>query len=114
MRIFMSQVLSVRKMYRGHTLPQGFAMKVGMMPFLIPTLFATYLNRLALSAMRRAVVYARAVSYTPGPVSVSAGNSGWSMKVETGLRLTMALDWNLKCKAGIKKLLEVRIVKLCP
>ena len=53
------------------TLPQGLAMKLGVIPCFIPMLFVRYLNRMALSAMRCAVVYARAVSYTPGPVSVS-------------------------------------------
>lgn len=53
------------------TLPQGLAIKLGVIPCFIPMLFVRYLNRMALSAMRCAVVYARAVSYTPGPVSVS-------------------------------------------
>lgn len=46
-------------------------MKVGMMPYFMPTLFATSLKREALSAIRLASVYANAVSKTPGPVSVS-------------------------------------------
>jgi hypothetical protein len=50
----------------------GFAMNVGVIPYFIPTLFATNLNRIALSAIRPESVYARAVSKTPGPVSVSA------------------------------------------
>ena len=52
-------------------MPQGFAMKLGMMPCLMPTLFANNLKRIALSAIRGALVYASAVSNTPGPVSVS-------------------------------------------
>ena len=48
-------------------------MKLGTIPCFIPILFAANLNKIALSAIRKAVVYARAVSYTPGPVSVSAG-----------------------------------------
>ena len=55
---------------------QGFAIKLGIMPCVIPTLLAVYLNRIALSAILRAVVYARAVSRTPGPVSVSAKKRG--------------------------------------
>ena len=47
-------------------------MNVGVIPYFIPTLFATNLNRIALSAIRPESVYARAVSKTPGPVSVSA------------------------------------------
>lgn len=50
---------------------QGLAMKLGMMPCFIPTLLAMYLNRIALSAIFSAEVYANAVSRTPGPVSVS-------------------------------------------
>ena len=46
-------------------------MNVGVIPYFIPTLFATNLNRIALSAIRPESVYARAVSKTPGPVSVS-------------------------------------------
>ena len=49
----------------------GFAMNVGVIPYFIPTLFATNLNKIALSAIRPESVYARAVSKTPGPVSVS-------------------------------------------
>jgi len=46
-------------------------MNVGVIPCFMPTLFATNLNRMALSAIRPESVYARAVSKTPGPVSVS-------------------------------------------
>ena len=53
------------------TLPQGFAMKLGTTPRFIPILLARNLKRIALSAIRNASVYASAVSYTPGPVSVS-------------------------------------------
>lgn len=59
------------KMKCSLTSPQGFAMKLGTTPLFMPMLFARYLNNTALSAIRRALVYARAVSYTPGPVSVS-------------------------------------------
>lgn len=54
------------------TSPQGLAIKVGETPCFIPMLLATSLNRQALSAILEASVYPRAVSYTPGPVSVSA------------------------------------------
>jgi hypothetical protein len=37
----------------------------------MPMLFAKNLNNIALSAIRKAEVYANAVSSTPGPVSVS-------------------------------------------
>lgn len=57
------------------TSPQGLAMKVGEIPYFIPMLLATSLNKQALSAILEASVYPRAVSNTPGPVSVSA-NSG--------------------------------------
>ena len=55
----------------GHTFPHGLAIKLGMIPCVMPTLFAVYLNKIALSAILRAEVYASAVSRTPGPVSVS-------------------------------------------
>jgi hypothetical protein len=44
------------------TLPQGLAMKLGITPCFMPILLATYLYNIALSAIRRAEVYARAVS----------------------------------------------------
>lgn len=44
------------------TLPQGFAMKLGSTLCFIPILFAKYLNKIALSPMRSAFVYASAVS----------------------------------------------------
>ena len=50
-------------------------MKLGVIPYFIPRLLTRYLNSRALSATRRAVVYARAVSKTPGPVSVSVQES---------------------------------------
>lgn len=50
-------------------------MKVGEIPYFIPMLLATSLNKQALSAILEASVYPSAVSNTPGPVSVSA-NSG--------------------------------------
>ena len=46
-------------------------MNVGITPCFTPTLLATSLNNTPLSAMRDASVYAKAVSKTPGPVSVS-------------------------------------------
>ena len=49
----------------------GLAIKLGIIPCFIPTLFAVYLNKIALSAILKADVYASAVSRTPGPVSVS-------------------------------------------
>jgi hypothetical protein len=55
----------------GRTFPHGLAIKLGMIPCVMPTLFAVYLNKIALSAILRAEVYASAVSRTPGPVSVS-------------------------------------------
>lgn len=58
-------------MYAMLTFPQGLAMKLGVTPCFIPRLLATYLNRIALSAILSADVYASAVSRTPGPVSVS-------------------------------------------
>ena len=42
-----------------------------LLPCSMPTLLAVSLNRLALSATLKAEVYAKAVSKTPGPVSVS-------------------------------------------
>jgi len=53
------------------TSPHGLAIKVGMISYFIPTDLATSLNKQALSAIRRASVYAKALSNTPGPVSVS-------------------------------------------
>ena len=53
------------------TFPHGFAMKLGTTPRFIPMLLARNLKRIALSAIRNVSVYAKAVSYTPGPVSVS-------------------------------------------
>ena len=57
--------------YQTLTFPHGFAMKLGTTPWRMPTLFARNLKSAALSAIRNALVYARAVSRTPGPVSVS-------------------------------------------
>lgn len=53
----------------------GLAMNVGVIPCFIPTLLATNLNNMALSAIRPESVYANAVSKTPGPVSVSGISS---------------------------------------
>jgi hypothetical protein len=53
------------------TFPHGLAMKLGITPRFIPMLLAKYLNKIPLSAIRSAEVYANAVSKTPGPVSVS-------------------------------------------
>lgn len=44
------------------TFPHGLAMKLGITPCFMPILFATYLYSIALSAIRRAEVYASAVS----------------------------------------------------
>ena len=44
------------------TFPHGLAIKLGRMPCFIPMLFARYLYRIALSAIRNADVYANAVS----------------------------------------------------
>ena len=60
------------------TFPQGFAIKLGIIPCCIPMLLTENLNSCALSAMRSALVYARAASYTPGPVSVWCPSSGTS------------------------------------
>lgn len=57
------------------TLPHGFAMKLGTISRLMPKLLARNLNRIALSAILTADVYASAVSKTPGPVSVSGSES---------------------------------------
>ena len=58
-------------------------------------LFARYLNRIALSAMSNAEVYARAVSRTPGPVSVSRWEHSVNLKDDLNelFKLTMALKW---------------------
>lgn len=44
------------------TSPQGLAIKLGITPCFMPMLLAANLNRIALSAIRRAEVYAKAVS----------------------------------------------------
>ncbi len=65
-KVFVSDDACVRR-----TFPHGLAMKLGTIPYFIPRLFARNLNKSALSAILKADVYARAVSNTPGPVSVS-------------------------------------------
>ena len=44
------------------TLPHGLAMKLGTTPRFMPILLAKNLKRMALSAIRKASVYAKAVS----------------------------------------------------
>ena len=70
--------------YQILTFPHGFAMKLGTTPWRMPTLFARNLKSAALSAIRNALVYARAVSRTPGPVSVSGGGVGLVKEGEEG------------------------------
>ena len=59
-------------------------MKLGTTPWRMPTLFARNLKSAALSAIRNALVYASAVSRTPGPVSVSGGGVGLVKEGEEG------------------------------
>jgi len=83
------------------TPPQGLAIKLGITPCFIPTLLAVYLNNIALSAILRAVVYANAVSKTPGPVSVSTETS--ITKVSKGKKvLAMPLDGDIEERALVK------------
>lgn len=98
----------LRKKKQLLTLPHGFAIKVGIIPYFIPTLLANNLNKTALSAIRRASVYSRADSKTPGPVSVSvmwwkgkkwkqsdvSGSGRWAMceRVESGNREEKTYD----------------------
>ena len=98
----------------GHTFPHGLAIKLGMIPCVMPTLFAVYLNKIALSAILRAEVYASAVSRTPGPVSVSVP---WKIPLTFYLsnqrkRLTMAFYGNLEFQALVEEIMEVLVVKL--
>ena len=75
------------------TLPHGFAIKLGKTPCFIPILFARYLKRIALSAISNAEVYARAVSRTPGPVSVSRREHSLKVDLKELFKLTMTLKW---------------------
>ena len=88
-------------------------MKLGITPYFMPIDFAVYLNKIALSAILSAEVYASAVSRTPGPVSVS-----WkcvSIELHRIIkRLTVALDWNVETQALVEQALEIVIVKLRP
>ena len=76
-------------------------MKLGIIPCFIPTLLAVYLNSIALSAILKAEVYARAVSKTPGPVSVSTiiEMNGFSSLGNVDEALTMTLNCDIKLGA---------------
>lgn len=109
----MIRVLLVKRSEDRLTPFQGLAMKLGITPCFMPIDFAVYLNKMALSAILSAEVYASAVSRTPGPVSVS-----WEVvNIEIhGIikQLTVALDRDVETQALVEQVLEVLIVQLCP
>ena len=90
------------------TFPQGLAIKLGTTPRCMPILFARNLKRMALSAILRALVYANAVSNTPGPVSVSMQKSASSSSLIE--RLTMSFNIYAKCSTNIEDIVEVVVV----
>lgn len=96
------------------TLPQGFAMKLGVIPCFMPMLLVRYLNKMALSAMRCAIVYARAVSYTPGPVSVSVPLPIQKVRCISTVKLTMSLEWHLELERFVEYVMEINVVELRP
>jgi hypothetical protein len=86
----------------------GFAMKLGVMPCFIPTLLATNLNKTALSAIRPESVYAKAVSKTPGPVSVSTDiSSSTSPELRREGKLTMRFYLDSKVGSLVIELVVV-------
>ena len=91
------------------TLLYGLAMKLGIMPCLMPTLFARSLKRMALSAMRNASVYASAVSNTPGPVSVSESLLRFHMLFLHKMR-TVTLDVDIESFGHVEDVVEVLLV----
>jgi hypothetical protein len=89
-------------------------MNVGMIPYLTPILFASSLNKIALSAILDTSVYARAVSNTPGPVSVSTCSAYTESTGPTGTprprkkgKLTMPLDLDAKISGLVVQFVEV-------
>ena len=82
-------------------------MNVGMIPYLVPTLFATSLNKTPLSAMRDASVYANAVSKTPGPVSVSGYQQCQPPDLAVGRSLTVRLDVDAKICRDVEQIVEI-------
>lgn len=95
---------------KARTSPQGFAIKLGSTLCCMPILLARNLKRMALSAIRKAFVYASAVSNTPGPVSVSMT---YQIRCRTtAAQRTMAFDVDLKFDTLIEQLAEVTLIKL--